>query len=236
MRRLLSAALAAITVLFACPAGAATQVVYSTVPAGQANFDATVTGAGGTVATQVLESGETSYTDFTMSASPVYTYAEITGTLASIAPNGTTQGPNGDSRGSGVTFNFAGPVNSFGLNVGDWGTCCFPSSLYIAFDGGAPILVGTADTGSPAPLTNGQFSIFVGAFDDTGTFSTVEFWGDGFGEALYGGGTIRYAAIDVGSLPGAVPEPASWAMMIVGFGAIGGLMRRRKGSAKLALA
>ena len=28
-----------------------------------------------------------------------------------------------------------------------------------------------------------------------------------------------------------VPEPASWAMMIVGFGAVGGIMRRRQKTA-----
>jgi hypothetical protein len=27
--------------------------------------------------------------------------------------------------------------------------------------------------------------------------------------------------------PGAVPEPATWAMMLVGFGVVGGAMRRR---------
>jgi len=31
-----------------------------------------------------------------------------------------------------------------------------------------------------------------------------------------------------GSAPGAVPEPASWTMMIAGFGLVGGAMRRRK--------
>ena len=34
----------------------------------------------------------------------------------------------------------------------------------------------------------------------------------------------------------AVPEPASWAMMIVGVGLVGGALRRREGKAKLAVA
>lgn len=29
-------------------------------------------------------------------------------------------------------------------------------------------------------------------------------------------------------VPGAVPEPATWAMMIVGFGMVGGVLRRRR--------
>lgn len=33
--------------------------------------------------------------------------------------------------------------------------------------------------------------------------------------------------IEVLSIPGGVPEPAAWALMIMGFGAVGGAMRRR---------
>lgn len=35
------------------------------------------------------------------------------------------------------------------------------------------------------------------------------------------------AALDAVSVSGAVPEPATWALMILGFGAVGGAMRRR---------
>jgi hypothetical protein len=220
-------ALAVATFVAVTPASANTKVVYDTVPAGQASFDKTVTNAGGKFETQELESGKTTYDDFTISKAPFYTYSEIDGFLTDIAPQGSVRGPNGDSRASGITFNFAAPINSFGLNVGDWGTCCLPSALYIAFDGGAAIQVGLADDDNPALRTNGAYSIFVAAFDDSAKFSKVEFWGDGFGEALYAGGTIRYAAIDSGTLPGGVPEPTTWALMILGFGAVGGAMRRR---------
>jgi len=37
-----------------------------------------------------------------------------------------------------------------------------------------------------------------------------------------------------GSFGGAVPEPASWALMIMGFGGVGAMVRRRKTSAALA--
>jgi hypothetical protein len=40
--------------------------------------------------------------------------------------------------------------------------------------------------------------------------------------------------LDFGVSPPAVPEPATWAMMIVGFGLLGGAMRRRIPLAKLA--
>jgi hypothetical protein len=32
----------------------------------------------------------------------------------------------------------------------------------------------------------------------------------------------------IGAAPGGVPEPAAWALMIVGFGGVGGLLRRRR--------
>ena len=78
-------------------------------------------------------------------------------------------------------------------------------------------------------LTNGQPIVYVGAFDDSAGFNTVSFWGDGVGEVLTAGGTISYALLNQGSLPpsSTVPEPASWAMMIGGFGAVGGTLRRR---------
>ena len=37
-----------------------------------------------------------------------------------------------------------------------------------------------------------------------------------------------------GSIPSAVPEPATWAMMIVGFGLAGAAMRRRREAPALA--
>lgn len=46
---------------------------------------------------------------------------------------------------------------------------------------------------------------------------------------------VRYSITSI--RPGAVPEPATWALMIAGFGGIGGMMRRRKsrGSAHVAV-
>lgn len=38
----------------------------------------------------------------------------------------------------------------------------------------------------------------------------------------------RIAAPDVPPVAGVVPEPGTWAMMVAGFGTIGGMMRRRK--------
>ncbi|WP_419809613.1 PEPxxWA-CTERM sorting domain-containing protein [Sphingomonas sp.] len=49
-------------------------------------------------------------------------------------------------------------------------------------------------------------------------------------------GTDSTSFIDGISLAGAVPEPATWALMIVGFGAVGGSLRRRRSVGGLATA
>lgn len=50
--------------------------------------------------------------------------------------------------------------------------------------------------------------------------------------ALREGSESRYTGIDdlslIGSTSGGVPEPAAWALMIVGFGGVGALLRRRR--------
>jgi hypothetical protein len=44
----------------------------------------------------------------------------------------------------------------------------------------------------------------------------------------YNSASFIHIDIPAISIPGAVPEPATWLMMLGGFGAIGGTMRRRR--------
>jgi len=81
-------------------------------------------------------------------------------------------------------------------------------------------------------------------FSGSGRFGTpFDFASDritsGFGAFEMGGGYGTYATFDIAravSSPAAVPEPAAWALMIGGFGLVGGTLRRTGRVAKRSFA
>jgi len=84
----------------------------------------------------------------------------------------------------------------------------------------------------------------VADFGTPGAFACASAWftssythcdyGDAAGGAVFGGpgGDVWYAETWV--VRGGVPEPASWALMLGGFGAIGGALRRRRAAVSFA--
>jgi len=243
----LAGVIAAMTIGTAANATIAT--VYDGVTAGVAAFDATVTGAGATVTSDIwsgmtsgvsIDRGDYTITQNDGGSGSVGTYGSLSGQVIGINPTGGGSDPRTDPLdyfGSGITFTFDSAVNAVGFEVGDWATCCHDpvTELFISFDGGAPILVGSATTFSDGlfpsqtnPL-NSVYEIFVAAFDDSGDFTEVSFWGNGIGEVLHAGGQLRYALLDQGSLPpSGVPSPAPLALMAVGL--LGVAWRGRKAS------
>ncbi|MFN6971892.1 MAG: hypothetical protein ACK4NN_13565, partial [Rheinheimera sp.] len=134
--------LVAAGLLFAGCANATIITVFDGIPTGTASFDNTVLNAGGTLYTDVWSSlaGGASVTrpGYTVTRNnggsiSSSTYGTMSGRVVSINPNGPSGGQNGTLT-AGVTFLFDTAINSFGVEVGDWATCCFnPSSdLFIS--------------------------------------------------------------------------------------------------------
>ena len=230
------------SVLLAPMANATILTVFDGVAAGQQNFESTVTAAGGTSTVSVWDSSVSgSSYDFgdyvvsnvdggSMSSS---NFNNVSGNyMVSIDPNGPGSNPRSapsDYISGGIQFVFDSAINAIGFEVEDWATCCFDptTDLFISFDSGTPIQVATASQQSdgqfPSVVNPGNtvYEIFVAAFDDSGSFNTVTFWGNGVGEVLYAGGQVRYSLLDTGSLPPSVSEPSTIALLslaLAGFG------------------
>ena len=119
-------------------------------------------------------------------------------------------------------------VTVFGLSLGGAG---FPggntatNGSFDFFDGMTLVKTGSSSTG-----TSGQIAAGVAFFSpNNGAFSFDAFATRFTITELSGPATLEYASIDYALLsPIAVPEPATWAMMIIGFGGVGALMRRNR--------
>jgi len=244
IHRALAATVAAFAATFvlAAPAAAVPVIYNDDLVTGSASFDATVRATGSEVSTQRLwfltdGASRFDFADFTITATDggprlvEDDYAALRERGATGALSGWAIGvvPNAPAAGSGLTFTFKQPVNAFGLEVGDWATCCYLSSLYISFDGGATRLVATADdaTDNPGWVRYGQYTNFVGAIDTQGTFTRVTFYGDGIGEYIVAGGTVRYSSLPLGSVT-EVPEAGRMALMLAGLLAMAWRSRGRR--------
>lgn len=117
-----------------------------------------------------------------------------------------------------IAFTFAAPISAFGTYVTGLGTAA--GAITVGFNDGTNqsyALTGSSTTGT----------LFFGV-TDTAAFSSITFT-----ETIPSGASSRdnFGLDDIVyhvAATSAAPEPASWAMMIAGFGAVGTTMRRRK--------
>ena len=97
-----------------------------------------------------------------------------------------------------------------------------PRDLLVSIDGGAPsVFTHPGATGKDAAGMNWTAQSFT--FLAGGPSTTITFTTNGTAQGVFGAALDNVAAI-------AVPEPAAWALMLAGFGLVGGAMRRRQRS------
>jgi hypothetical protein len=139
------------------------------------------------------------------------------------------------------TYSYAGGVNAAGQTIAGGGfdpiLALFDSTgLFINQndDGGSahvPCDAGRCyDTYLQALLAPGTYTVSVMAYSN---FANGPYLSDGFrNTGSFGGRTSNWAfdvlGVDQAVQVGSVPEPATWAMMLVGFGAAGVALRRKK--------
>ncbi|WP_253717404.1 PEPxxWA-CTERM sorting domain-containing protein [Sphingomonas sp. AP4-R1] len=121
-------------------------------------------------------------------------------------------------RNETLIFTFDTPIFAFGADF---------DGLNNQFDGGSrtSFFVGTTQVALPIAAEDGLISFF--GVQSTEAFTSVTFRG------IVPANSSTYESVGIdnvlfGGAPAAVPEPASWAMFIGGFGLIGGALRRRR--------
>jgi len=197
-------------------AQAAQETFFNTISLGRTEFETRIGSAGGTYQTNTLSglSNGTSWDlgDFTITPTNGANRTIVANTIFNSA--GVTAGQaiqmsaatNPSVTNTGLTFTFDSAINGIGFDLNDWATTGYPSNLYISFDGGAPILVGSASQGTDNPglAANEGANTFIGGIDDAGTFTTVTFYGisTGNSDVLYAGGIVYYALVPLGGLSG----------------------------------
>jgi hypothetical protein len=168
-------------------------------------------------ATAVLTLDTTGYSSMTLNFD-LYTILSLDGTTAGTGPDAFKVGVTGGPVLLNDTFsNFSFQSQGFGPNASDPGRTGSDAALYGHLGYYWRPEVYFPDGGDATY----HFSF---TFAPTGNSTTISFFGDAtqvFDDERFG--------IDNVKVSGVVPEPATWAMMILGFGAAGAALRRQAG-------
>lgn len=174
---------------------------FTSVATGASSAALTFTGSAGSI-------------NGTLSGGGSIANAPVTGTYAT-SPNKFY-----DNQFNAFTVSFTQDIAAFGFYGTDIGDVS--ASLQITLD------IGTAKQRvfTVANTVNGANGslLFWGITDTANTFRTVTFAQSGSDRFGFDDLTVG----DARQVVGGVPEPTTWAMMIGGFGAIGGAMRNRR--------
>ncbi len=144
-----------------------------------------------------------------------------------IITNASSQGPydGSDDTYVGVINNSGATITSFNLSS--------TSEPIFAFEGDGIDTYGAVENpGNPDTTGYGGPNAFFTNISSDLMSGTVNFTG-----GIANGGSDYFSleeALTASSIGGGVPEPASWALMLLGFGGIGFAVRRRNGLATAA--
>ena len=127
------------------------------------------------------------------------------------------------------TINFSSAISAFGFYGTDLGDFGGQLTLTLTGSNGVTVLTVPNTIGSSGS-TSGS-NLYWGFYDTANTYTSISFGNNSGGADIFG-----FDDFSIGSLeqvtPTPAPEPSSWAMMLGGFGLLGGTMRaRRKASA-----
>lgn len=122
--------------------------------------------------------------------------------------------------GTTVTFTAAGLAAGLGAGVGANYSAGVGSEFFRDFGG--------LGTGSVLATRPGDIAAIVGGAAGSGyVVANGIDWADSFGDTGAANGQVLLNSIGVGGMSAAVPEPTTWALMLLGFCAVGAAMRGR---------
>ena len=159
----------------------------------------------------------------TVNTSSGLSFKAITG-ANSIDPDGVSV-TTGSGGSTSVTVSRL-DGGAFGFGSMDFGPLAL-GSLQIAYKFTFFMADESADIVKYFSFTNKNMTAHTVEFADLGAIT-----GFRFGTSV--GGSQQFDNIVLNDVAAAVPEPATWAMMLGGFGLIGGAMRRRRASVQFA--
>jgi hypothetical protein len=143
--------------------------------------------------------------------------ADVTHSFAGLGVKGNNSGEINDngllSLGEGILLSFDQEVTLTQALFGNFG-----SRDSVGFEWGSPLNAG--ETLDPLSVVGGAFN---------GSFTGTDFF---FAANEFTKNSFRLSGVTVNS---AIPEPATWLMMILGFGALGAAMRSRRAKTTLAV-
>ncbi|WP_217352574.1 PEPxxWA-CTERM sorting domain-containing protein [Sphingomonas sp. ID1715] len=141
-----------------------------------------------------------------------------------LSPGGTNliQGPDIRQRDS-LTLVFSAPLSAFGMDILFQSLDCCSFTNFQVFDGSNNAIAGGSVNAVGGGAGGAFFLGFTSGSANIARIVITEFdENDANPDSNIGYDTFRFGAIN------AVPEPASWALMVAGFGLAGAATRRRR--------